>query len=506
MAERASTLGIDVGTSGCKATVVAADGAILGSGHREYAFAHPAEGWAELDAEEVWAAVRAVVAQAVATPGVGRGVQAISVSSFGEAVVPIDRAGRALRPGILFFDSRGRAEAAELERSLGAARVLELTGIALHPMYSLCKLLWLRRHQPELAGRTWKFLFFADLVLFRLGAPPATDHSLASRSMAFDVVRRCWSGELLAAAGLEPAQFGEPVPAGTVLGQLAGALAAELGLNPRALLVAGGHDQACAALGAGAIRPGLASDGMGTAECITPCFDQPVINPVMAASGFACVPHVVPGAYVTYAFNFTSGSLLRWYRDRFGAAQVAEAGRRGVDPYQVLIEQAEEGPPGLFVLPHFAGAATPYMDGGAVGAIVGLGLDTSPGRIIQAILEGLTFEMMINLARLAEARVAITELRATGGLARSATLLQLKADMMGLPVTALAVSEAGTVGVAILAGTACGLHSSLEEGVARLVKPGRTYLPDPARHRRYQDQFGIYRGLYPALRTAYGRT
>jgi xylulokinase len=508
-----SLLGLDVGTSGCKATVVAADGRVLGTGYQEYAALSTPDGGAELDAEVVWAAVRTVLARSLA-PGLARGVRAISVSSFGETVVPIDRAGRALRPGILYFDRRGGEAAERLGRRLGPDRILALTGTAPHPMYSICKIMWLREHEPELYARTWKFLFFADFVLFRLGAPPCTDHSLAARSMAFEVVAKRWSPELLAAAEVPADRFGEAVPSGTGLGRIAPGLAAELGLAPEVLLVAGGHDQACAALGAGAIRPGLASNGMGSTECITPCFDHPVINAQMAASAFACVPHVRPGHYVTYAFSFTCGSLLRWYRDQFGAAQVAEAARRGLDPYQVLIEQAlpdpngplrPTGPSGLYVLPHFAGAATPYMDGAAVGAMVGLDLDTRPARIILGILEGVTFEMRVNLARLAEAGVPIRELRATGGLARSERMLQLKADMMGLPVRALAVSEAGTLGVAILAGTACGIYASLEEGVDRLVRLGRSFLPDPERHQRYQEAFRVYQRLYPAVRSVYGR-
>ena len=498
-------LGIDVGTSGCKATVVDADGRVLGSGYREYPVSRPAPGWAELDSGTVWAAVQAVVAQSLGDPGAGRAVQAISVSSFGESVVPIDREGRALRPGILYFDSRGTEEAALLGTRLDPGRILAITGIALHPMYSISKLMWLMRHDPGLFDRAWKFLYFADLVLFRLGAPPGTDYSLASRSMAFDVVAKRWSPEILRAAGIDGGLFGEAVPSGTVLGRIARDQAEALGINPEALLVAGGHDQACAALGAGAIRPGVAITGMGTTECITPCFDRPIINPQMAASSFACVPHVVPGAYVTYAFNITSGSLLRWYRDQFGQAQVAEAGRRGLDPYQVLIEQAADGPSGLFVLPHFAGAGTPHMDSAAVGAIIGLDLDTRPGQIIKAILEGVTFEMMENLDHLGRAGVAITELRATGGLARSEQMLQLKADMMGLPVRSLAVSEAGTLGVAILAGAACGVYASLEEGVDRLVKLRGSYLPDSGKHQCYQELFRTYRRIYPAVREIYGR-
>jgi xylulokinase len=495
-----SLLGIDVGTSACKATVVDPDGRVLGGASREYAVRRPREGWAELDPEEVWTSVQAVLAECLG--GLGRAVQAISVSSFGETLVPLDREGRVLGPGILYFDPRGAEETAELAARLGSRRILELTGTAPHPMYSIGKVLWLKRQDPERFRRIRKLLFFSDFILHRLGAPAATGHSLAARSMAFDVVRLAWSPEILAAAGVEAGLFGEAVPAGTVLGRIGAEPARTLGIQPGALLVAGGHDQACAALGAGAIHPGLAIDGMGTAECITPCFDRPVINERMAASGFACVPHVVPGAYVTYAFSMSSGSLLRWYRDQFGAAQMAEAARRGVDPYQVLIEQAQDGPSGLYVLPHFAGTGTPHMDPEALGAIVGLRLDTGPGTILQAILEGLTFEMMVNLDHLAQAEVPITELRATGGLARSEKMLQLKADMMGLPVRSLEVGEAGTLGVAILAGTACGLYASLEDGVARLVRLRRSYLPDPERHQRYRAPFAVYQRLYPALRAA----
>lgn len=500
-----SFLGIDVGTSGCKASVVDPDGKILGSGYQEYAAQRTEQGWEELDPQMIWLAVQAVIAKSLSSSGVGASIQAISVSSFGETVVPIDRDGEILGPGILYYDQRGVSEAGELADRLGQKNILEITGVGSHPMYSISKIMWIKKHQPQLFAKTWKFLFFADLILFRLGAAPATGYSMAARSMAFDVVNKCWSNRMLDAAGLAYDLFAAVHPAGSVIGQISPAQAQHLGINTHAVLVTGGHDQTCAALGAGAIREGIAVNGMGTVDCLTPCFSRPIINEQMAASSFACVPHVVKDRYVTYAFNFTSGSLLRWYRDNFGAALLAAAKKRAIDPYQVMIEQALVGPSGLYVLPHFAGAATPYMDNQAVGAIVGLGLDSTPARLIKALLEGINFEMMLNHARLAEAGVSISELRVTGGLARSETMLQLRADMMGLQVSSLEVSEAGILGVAILAGTACGEYRSIDEGVERLVRVGRSYTPNRQNHADYQDHFLRYQRLYPAVREIYGR-
>ena len=286
-----------------------------------------------------------------------------------------------------------------------------------------------------------------------------------------------------------------------MLGNIENALAVERGLPGVVILAAGGHDQACAALGAGVVRPGLAVDGLGSTECITPAFARPLLTPAMASNHFACVPHVLPGLYVTYAFTFTGGSLLKWFRDRLGLPYRLESEKSGINAYTLMIERAlaSPGPSPILVLPHFAGAATPYMDAGAQGLMAGLTIDTRPEEMIRGILEGITFEIMINVERLAGAGVAIDELAAVGGMARSETFLQLKADMMGKPVTSLLVSEAGTLGVAILAGTACGAFRSHQEAVAGLVRKKRVYEPDPQQYAKYQARFSTYKKLYPLM-------
>jgi xylulokinase len=499
-----SVLGIDIGTSGCKASVVDAEGRVSGRAYREYALHSPGPGMQEIDPELVWRSVKEVIARAAAASGAGAGVRALSVSSFGEAIVPVARDGGALRNAILYIDRRGAEEARSLAEGLGEERVLAITGAPPHAMYSVSKLLWLRRHERAAFDGAWKFLLLADFALLRLGARPHTDYSLAARTQAFDVSRKAWSPEILDFAGIGEGRLGEAVQAGAVVGELGRALAGELGLAAGTLLVAGGHDQCCAALGSGVAGPGVAVDGLGSTECVTPAFDRPVINAATAAAGFACVPHVLEGLYVTYAFTFTCGSVLKWFRDALAGDRRAEAERRGADVFDLLIEEAVGAPGGdpspLLLLPHFAGAATPYMDSGAKGAIVGLGIETTGRDIVRAILEGVTFEMMVNLERLEEAGIAVDELRAAGGLAKSEAFLQLKSDMMGRPISALDAGEAGTMGVAMLAGAACGLFPSARAASSSLARVRRVFEPDMAARERYLERFELYKRMYPAVK------
>lgn len=496
-----SLLGIDVGTSGCKATVIDYEGIRLSQAYCEYGALSPAEGLQEIDPEVVYASVRQVIRDAVAACG-SDPVQAVSASSFGEAVVALDHHGQPLGNSMLYIDKRGEEEADYLRKTIGDARVLQIAGTKIQPMFSLCKIMWLKKHQPEQYHRTWKYLLYADYVLFRLGAAPHTDYSLATRTMAFDIISKTWSQEILDCASIDRTKFAEPVQAGTQVGTVSAAAAAALGLPPGTALVAGGHDQPCAALGAGVIRPGMAIDGLGTVECLAPAFSSPILNDAMADHAFACVPHVIKDLYVTYAFTFTSGSVLKWYRDTLGQPYKDAAAKQGVNPYTLMIEDAlsDPSPSPLLLLPHFAGAATPYMDHDSRGALIGLTTRTSARDILRAILEGITFEIMINQEKLAVAGVAIHDLRAVGGLARSDHFLQLKANMMGTKIASLVYSEAGTIGVAILAGTAIGMYTGIEDAVHKLVRIKKVFEPDRQVHAEYQARFAAYKRIYPAVR------
>jgi len=494
-----SLLGIDIGTTGCKAIVFREDGTILGQGYREYQLLHPRPGWEELDPREVWDGVCAAIRQAVAAAGSGDPVRALATSVQGEAVTPVAADGTILDHSPVTFDGRTVRYAAWWEEQFGREAIFEITGMPLHPMYTLCKVMWWRDERPEIFERAAWFLCYGDFALHRLGVAPTIDYSMAGRTMAFDLRGATWSLPLLERAGVPPEKLATPRPSGTAVGPIRDAVAEELGLPRGVLAVTGGHDQPCGALGAGIGTAGIAVDATGTVECITPVFDRPVLTPAMRDNNYCCYHHVVTGLYATLAFNFTGGSLLRWYRDTLGQEEVEIARRTGRDVYDIITERAAAGPSDLFVLPHFTMTGTPWFDPRAKGAILGLTLATGKEQLLKALLEGVTFEMRLNLERLAEAGVSVERLRAIGGGARSQAWLQLKADLFGRPVEALGVSEAACLGAAILAGVGAGIYRSASEAATALVRPVATYDPDPTRSARYDERFAVYRDLYPTL-------
>lgn len=495
-------MGLDVGTTGCKATIIDSEGNIIGYAYREYTLLTPKPGWQEIDPEVVWQSVKEVIKESAGNNN-GKEISAISVSSLGEACIPVNEAGNALYNSIIYIDKRGNNEAGFLKEKFGFDKILNITGASVHPMYSINKIIWIKKNMPEVYNSTWKFMLFADFILFKLGAEPHTDYTLASRTMAFDIVKKEWSMEILDCAGVNREKFCSPVQSGTIVGKINVSLARELEISEKAVLVAGGHDQPCAALGAGIITSNTAVDGLGTVECITPAFSKPVISRTMADNNLVCVPHVVKDMYATFAFNFTAGSLLKWFKNTFGYEEIQQSRLSSEDVYSILIAKATKTPTDIFILPHFAGAATPYMDTESKGAILGLSIDTKKEDLIKAVLEGINYEMMVNINCLQKSGVGIEEFRAVGGLAKSEYFLQLKAHMTGKKVSALNVSEAGTVGVSILAGTACGMYKSLQDGVTKLVKVRKVFYPNHEITEIYNKKFEHYKNVYPAVKSVY---
>jgi xylulokinase len=442
--------------------------------------------------------VREVIAEAAAA--VSDPVRALSISAMGEAFTPVGKDGEFLYNTIVSPDSRAVAQADAWHGTLGAERVFQITGMPIHPSFTLPKVQWIAQERPELHRQVWKYLLWPDVVFLKLGLKPRLDHSLAGRTMAFDVVQKRWSEEMLGAAGIGAELFAEPIAPGEVVGELSAAVASELNLPAGCLVVAGGHDQPMNALGAGIIEEGLAVDGMGTVECITVPFRQPVLTENMRRRNYCCYPHVVPGLYCSLAFNYTCGSLLRWYRDNFGAAARQEAEATGRDVYDIILEDLPVEPSRLFVVPYFAGSGTPHMDPLARGAILGLSLSCTDKTLVKGLLEGICYELRLNIEGLQQAGVEMQRLRATGGGSKSPLWLQLKADITGKTVVTLNVTEGGCLAGAMLGGVASGVYASLPEAVGALVQERAEYTPDPVRHAAYSPLYELYAGLWPVLR------
>ena len=367
-------------------------------------------------------------------------------------------------------------------------------------MFSLPKLMWIRKHEPKVFSAIRHVLLMEDYVAYLLTGERVIDYSLATRTMAFDIRTLDWSRELLQAAGIPLDWMSRAVPTGTLAGTIRPDLAETLGLPRGLAVVACCHDQVAAAVGAGVLKPGMATDGSGTVECITPVFTEYNRDGSLQKNNYALVPFLKQGTYVSYAFIFTGGSLVKWFLDTLAGSDQAAARAKGISVYAQLEAQMEDKPTGILVLPHFAGAATPYMDTGSKGGIIGLSLENRSADLYRAILEGVGYEMGVNIERLRDSGIQIDSLHATGGGAKSELWLQMKADILNLPVHRMDVAEAGTVGVIMLTGAATGVYEDLDKAVQVFAGVRKTFSPRPEQHEAYRIYYERYRKLYQAIR------
>ncbi len=485
-------MGIDVGTTGSKATVIDAQGNVRSYAYQEYKAARTREGYAEIDPESVWQTVRNVIARAAAEAK--EPVSAIAIASLGESFVALDSSDRVLRNSMLYSDVRGAEEVDEILGRMDSQQLYDITGMPINAMYTLNKLLWVKKHEPELFGRIDKLFLFEDFIYYMLSGERCIDYSLASRTMFFDFAGHRWADGVLSAFELDDSKLSNPVPPGQVIGRVRPTLTSELNLPKDVVLVAGAHDQVCAALGAGVLQKGECVDGIGTSECITAVLNGLDQKAYMLQNNFCIEPYALQDEYVTLAFSATGASVLSWF-----CSEIVKPERGGSSVFAAMERECPAEPTGLLVLPHFAGSGTPYMDPFSTGAVIGLRLNTTRGEFYKACIEGLCFEMMLNAELLAQIGTTLTGITCVGGGSRSDLLLQVKADIMGIPVKRLCNEESGTTALAMLCATACGDYGSLYDAAAQLVRFDRCFDPDMHLHELYMQKFNTYQHIYPCI-------
>lgn len=493
--------GLDIGTTGCKCTVFDEQGTCLGKAYRDYPVLR-AVGGHEVDVstimDGVYEVIREMARQYPDIAGIG-------VTSFGETFVMTDEDGNPLHPAMLYTDPRGREECWELIRKLGEKEIANVTGLRPHEMYSISKMMWIRKHQPEIYAQAKHIFLMEDYVVYHLTGICQIDYSLASRTMAFDIRRLSWSREIFDAAGVDISLMSLPVPIGRLAGKVTDEAVLKTGLSEDTCIVSVGHDQLAAAVGAGAFSSSVAVDGAGTVECLTPIYDKIPDIDVMTKGYYSVVPYVIPGKYVAYAFSYTGGALLQWCTDTLAKKEKELAKEQGISVNEYLERKyATDGkagePSGLLVLPHFAGAATPYMDTGSKGAVLGMTTATTVSDLYRGCMEGVVYEMYLNYEKLKESGICFEKMHATGGGARSKVWMQMKADVLCLPMVALKTVDAGTVGSAMLTGVEIELFRNLEDAANHMVEETEVYYPCQEQHEKYMKMYEKYKQVYQAVR------
>ncbi len=482
-------MGIDAGTTGCKVAVYDADGNRLAVAVEKYQPAYPQPGWIELDAEAVLAAIQK--AMAIVLKQVSQHtLAAISVSSQGEAVIPVDDNYQALAQAIVTFDNRTTPYVDFWENRLGRDRIYEITGVPLHGIFSINKILWFRDHRPDVFQRTHKFLCFDAFILARLGAKPSTDPSMAGKTMMMHLTERKWSKEILDVAGLHVDLLPEINEAGTIVGKT----------NQGVHLVQGGHDQVAGALGCGIVRPGQAAWSIGTTTCLTPCYTECRCSKLLMDNNLLTYPYLLANTYATNAFNFTGGILFDWCLNEFFRYETETRAARGEEKYRFIFDHLPSEPSSLFVLPYFAISGTPHLETQPMGAILNMSLATTKWDILKAALEAIVYEINLNVDILDAVQSPITELRVIGGATHSPIWMQLCADILGRDIfTVESTDDTACRGVVLLCVAALETKD-VRSLAAAWTKTARQYTPNPVRHAIYSEKIGKYKTIYPTLK------
>jgi xylulokinase len=485
----AHLLGIDVSTTGSTAILIDETGAVVARASHEHPLSTPRPLWSEQNPEDWWSAttrsIRRVVEQSGKTP------DAVGLTGQMHGLVMLDQAGAVLRPSILWNDQRTEAECAEITERVGLKTLLEKTGNPVLPGFTAPKIVWVRKHEPEVFAKAAKVLLPKDYARYRLTGGFFTDVSDASGMSLLDVGRRAWSEEILGALQIPRAWLAEVTESPVASSRVT---AKGTGLKEGTPVVAGAGDQAAQAVGSGIVEEGLVSATLGTSGVVFAASDRYRVDPEGRLHAFC---HAVPGRWHLMGVMLSAAGSFRWYRDVLGDGA-------GYDDLTALAAKAPAGCEGLLFLPYLTGERTPHPDPQAKGVFFGLTLRHGREHLTRAVLEGVSYGLRDSLELMRALGVKPSQVRASGGGARSALWRQILADVFRTEIATVNVTEGAAYGAAILAGVGVKVFPDVVSAARRLLKVTGSTKPG-AEAGAYDGPYARYRALYPALKAEFRR-
>ena len=500
-----SLLGIDVGTTGVKTVLINEDGSLRAEVTRAYPLHSPAPGWFEQDPEDWWAATVEAIRQVLRDGGTtGQDIKGVGLSGMYHGLVLLDQQGHVLRRSILWNDQRTARQSAFIVEKVGRERLRRICATGGAPYFTACKLQWVRDNEPSIFERVARIMLPKDYVRFRLTGEYCTDVTDASGTLFLDVAKRNWSDEIPELLGVPRSILPHLVESAAVSGQVSAAGRTATGLLPGTPVAGGGGDQACAAVGMGIVREGVASFSIGTSGVIYAATAAPKTD---NEGRFDTFCHAVPDTWCVLACINAAAGSHQWYQDKIAAWERAEAERRGTTIFTVLDELAARAPVGsgkLLFLPYLAGERHPHTDTDARGVWFGLHAGHGREHLIRSVLEGVAFCFRDCLEAMKSHGIPMREVRATGGGARSPLWLEIMANATGQEILTMQADSGGaSFGAALLGGVAAGVFRNVEQACAATVATGTVVPCDATKEAEYRNLFEVFRSLYPALRESY---
>lgn len=499
-------IGIDIGTSGVKTILVDESGQLVATAFEEYRLSTPRPNWAEQDPADWWQATVNTTRDVVSAANVDvASICAVGLSGQMHSSVMLDEKDEVLRPSILWCDTRTTEQCRWITDTVGEDQLSRWVSNPALEGFTAPKMIWVRDHEPEVFARIRRVMLPKDYVRFRLTGKYGMEVSDAAGTLLFDVQNRRWSKEMIGALGL-PEEIMPPVfESVDICGEITDSVAEATGLRAGTPVVAGGADNTCGAVGTGIVSPGLVLASLGTSGVVFAHTDDVKVDPEMRVHSFC---HSVPGKWYLMGVSLFAGGSLQWFRNNLGQIESMAGSLAGMDPYELLTREAQQAPvgsEGLVFLPYLMGERTPHKDANAKGAFVGITGRHGRSHMVRAVMEGITFALRDSLEIMHGLGLELRQIRTTGGGARSKLWRQIQADVYGAEVVTVNNEEGPAFGAAVLAGVGAGLYTGVEAACEELIKIETRTEPNTKDQARYEDQYGIFTELYPALKPSFDR-
>jgi len=492
-------LGIDLGTTGVKLLVLSKEGRVLFRHFEGYKLYTPKPGWSEEKPSEWWNAVLKSIRSAINFLGGAHGVTALALSGQMHGSVFLDRKGKVIRPAILWNDTRTFNQRREIEEKIGKELLLEEVQNLPLEGFTAPKILWLKENEPGNYDKLWKVLLPKDYINYRLIGRVCTEATDASGTGLFDVVNREWAEDIIEAIGLRMDIFPEVIASVDVVGKVSRRVSELTGINEDCLVIAGGADNACGALGAGVIAEGQMLISIGSSGVIfLPTSNPQKRDPLGRLHFFSHAGNL----WCNMGVTLSAGLSLKWFKEVFGESEVSMSKVTGRDAYDLLLDEAQSTPlgsEGVYYLPYLNGERTPHMDAKARGVFFGISLRHKKGHFVRSILEGVAYSMRDSIEIARTYGLKIVDARVVGGGTKSGFWVQIISDILNIRVSVLSTNEGPAFGAGILAAVGSKSYEDLEEAVKAVVKPLNSVDPISENVRKYEERYQLYKELYPVM-------
>lgn len=489
-------IGLDIGTSGAKALVVNSRGKVLATAFAEYPMATPRPLWAEQNPQDWWKASKQVLRSVLRKSGVPAAeVRGIGLTGQMHGLVLLDKNGAVLRPCIMWNDQRTADECVEMTDLVGREKLLELTGNLVLPGFTAPKILWVRKHEPHLYDRIRHILLPKDFIRYKLTGEFASEMSDASGTVLLDVRQRRWSPDILSALRVPAEWMPALVESIESTGRVTRMAAKDTGLLEGTLVVGGAGDQAAGAVGSGIVREGVVSVTIGTSGVV---FAHSSGYRREAQGRLHAFCHAVPDTWHLMGVTLSAGGSLRWFRDALCREEQQIARKRKIDTYDLMVKSASRcpaGSEGLLFLPYITGERTPYPDPRARGAFIGLTVRHTKAHMIRSILEGVAFSLRDCMELMKSSGIETSDIRVSGGGARSKVWRQILADVLGQSLTTVTSTEGAPYGAALLAGVGSEVFESVPTACGKVIKVSGITKPGKLVE-SYNRLYEVYRQSY----------